>query len=312
MTHLDDNLLTALRAARPDTGDQPSASSPQATAMLTRILTAPESPTRRLTRRRLLLAGVPAVAATAAAVVLATTLTSPGPASNAVPTTASVRTGVLDAFQRASGDIFYSISTDRGAKGPEQTSRSWTYPAFPAKGQQVRYRLFTYLNGVPAEDTQSIYVQNFASGQSLSTNAGPRSAEIIDVQYATKTWSRQRSSAPIVDVRSSPSQIQEQVASGHFTVVGRGRVQGHEAIELTWTRSSSRLLFTWTMWVDAHSYTPLRATRTMQIRMRGGHDVMMNTWAAQYQLLPATPANLNLLNPPIPAGFHRVPRSPNF
>jgi hypothetical protein len=319
MTHLDDNLLTMLRAARPDTGDQPSASSPAATAMLTRILAAPRAPAHRVTRRKLVLTGVPAAAGTAAAVLLATTLTSSGSpsgtASSALPSASHVRTAVLDALQRDSGDIIYQVSTSTGPVAAGRTSRIWTYPAFPVKGQQVRHRLFTFLNGKPTEDTESIYVQNWTSALSLSTTAGPRSAEIIDVQYGTKTWSRQRSSIPIVAVGVSPALIREQIASGRFIVVGRGHVRGHEAIELSWTRSpgrSSQLVLKTTFWVDAHSYVPLSATGTMRLQGNGGHDKLMQSGSTQYQVLPATPANLALLNPPIPPGFTRVPRSPNF
>src|SRR5260370_15173435 len=54
MTPLDD-LLTALRAARPDPGCQPSATSPEARAMLARIVQA-RHPAPRLARRWRLLA----------------------------------------------------------------------------------------------------------------------------------------------------------------------------------------------------------------------------------------------------------------
>jgi hypothetical protein len=36
------------------------------------------------------------------------------------------------------------------------------------------------------------------------------------------------------------------------------------------------------------------------------------TATTAYQILPASPANLNLLTPPIPPGFTRIARSPNF
>jgi hypothetical protein len=60
MTPLDDDLLTALRAARPGTGYQPSATSPEAGAMLARIMRTPRAPALRRTHRWLLQARRPA------------------------------------------------------------------------------------------------------------------------------------------------------------------------------------------------------------------------------------------------------------
>lgn len=77
MTQLDDDLLAALRAARPAPGYQPSASSPEASAMLARVLRSREDRAARrypvMLRwrpRRLLLAGLPAVAAAAALAIV--------------------------------------------------------------------------------------------------------------------------------------------------------------------------------------------------------------------------------------------------
>jgi hypothetical protein len=315
MTPHDDDLLTALRAARPTAGYDPSASSPEATAMLTRILTAPEAPADRVTRRRLLLAGIPAAAGVAAAAVLATTLASGG-STPATPTTASVRTAVLDAFARDSGDIFYTTTTITRARGPAMTQRSWVYPAFPAAGQLVRYRLFTLPDGVPSEDTESIYVQDAAATHlSMPAADGPRSAETIDVEYATKTWSRQRTTSVLLGGGLGPAQVRQQIASRRFTVVGQGYVQGRQAIELSWSQSPTSgraaMSFTTTMWVDAHSYVPLRSVSTLQLRLQD-RDVVLATTTTQCQILPATPANLALLSPPIPAGFTRTPTSPHF
>src|SRR5579859_7654872 len=74
MTPLDDDLLAALRAARPDPGYQPSATSPEAAAMLSRIVRArhgvPEGnlPTRRRRRAPIIILAT-ATAALAAVVV---------------------------------------------------------------------------------------------------------------------------------------------------------------------------------------------------------------------------------------------------
>jgi hypothetical protein len=308
-TPLDDDLLTALRAARPDPGDHVSATSPEATAMLARVLRAPTDPVPRMIRRRLLLAGIPAMAGAAAAGVLVASVTSSG-AGSTRPTVSSVRTAVLDAFQRASGDIVYSTRTIESSAGPVMTQRGWVYPAFPVPGQQVRFRLFQLRDGVPEEDTESVYTQDAAAGQlSMSTTQGPRSAEITDVQYATRTWSRQRSSSVLLAGSLSPSLIRDQIASGRFTVVGTVRLHGRQAVEITWSRSLGPTTVTTTLWVDARTYVPLRSVLTMRA---GPANRLLETDTTDYQILPATAANLNLLTPPIPAGFRQTASSPNF
>jgi len=308
MIPLDDDLLAALRAARPDPGYQPSADSPEAAAMLARILRARRDPARRMTRRRLVLAGLPAMAGVAAAAVVGAAVTSSGPGSTR-PTVSSVRTAVLDAFERDSGDIVYTTRTIQWSRGPVTTQQAWTYPAFPVPGQQVRFRLFQSQNGVPVEDTESIYIQDNSSGLTQSTTAGPRSAEIIDVEYATRTWSRQQSSSVLLAGSLSPSLIRDEIASGRFTVLGRVSLAGRQAIELTWSSSLGRLTVTTTLWVDAQTYQPLRSVATTRAAL---HDLLITAATTEYHILPATPANLDLLSPPIPAGFTRTASSPHF
>ena len=308
MIPLDDDLLAALRAARPDPGYQPSADSPEAAAMLARILRARRDPARRMTRRRLVLAGLPAMAGVAAAAVVGAAVTSSGPGSTR-PTVSSVRTAVLDAFERDSGDIVYTTRTIQWSRGPVTTQQAWTYPAFPVPGQQVRFRLFQSQNGVPVEDTESIYIQDNSSGLTQSTTAGPHSAEIIDVEYATRTWSRQQSSSVLLAGSLSPSLIRDEIASGRFTVLGRVSLAGRQAIELTWSSSLGRLTVTTTLWVDAQTYQPLRSVATTRAAL---HDLLITAATTEYHILPATPANLDLLSPPIPAGFTRTASSPHF
>ncbi len=309
MTPLDDDLLTALRAARPGLGCQPSATSPEATAMLTRILQDRHERVPHVIRRRLLLAGLPVMAGAAAAAVLVASATSSGSGSTR-PTVSSVRTAVLDAFERDSGDIVYSTRTIQLAKGPVMTQQAWTYPAFPATGEQVRFRLFQLKDGVPVEDTESIYIHDAAAGRlTQSTTEGPKVAEIIDVEYATQTWSRQQSSSVLLAGRLSPSLIRDQIASGGFTVVGTVRLDGRQAVQVTWSGSHGPLTVTTTLWVDARTYLPLRSVSTTRA---APHDLLLEADTMEYQILSATPANLDLLAPPIPAGFTRTASSPHL
>lgn len=96
-----DDLLTALRAARPDPGYQPSPASPEALALLARVTATPHHPERAHPRRpprRLILVGIPAIAAAAAAGgVVVATRDSAGP----LPEAATLRIAILDAFDQA-------------------------------------------------------------------------------------------------------------------------------------------------------------------------------------------------------------------
>jgi hypothetical protein len=308
MTQSDDDLLTALRAARLDPGYQPSGASPEATAMLARILQARHNPAPRVIRRRVLLVGLPAVAGAAAAAVLVASVISSGPVSR--PAVSSVRTAVLAAFARDTRDIVYSTRTIQLRHGPVITQRAWEYPAFPIPSQQVRFRLFQIRDGVPVEDTASVYVQDAAAGQlSLSTTQGPRSAETTDVRYATRTWSRQKSSSVLLAGSLSPALIRDQVASGGFTEVGTARLDGRQAVEVTWSRSYGGLSVRTTLWVSARTYQPLRSIAVTRVQPRG---TLIRTDTTEYQILPVTRTDLSLLTPSIPAGFTRTATSPHF
>jgi hypothetical protein len=179
MTPADDELLTALRSARPDPGYRPSPRSPEATAMLAGILGARrelEHP-RRVTRRRIVLAGLPALAVAVVAAVVAVSVTSSGPAPGHLSAT-TVRTAILDALRLRSNDILYQVETlQLSSKRGVDVGRSWVYPAFPAVGQQVRYRDLEYHSGKPYRDVESIYTETADMEHlTLNTRQGPRSA----------------------------------------------------------------------------------------------------------------------------------------
>lgn len=287
---------------------------------------------RTVPRLRLALAGGVAVAVSVAiSVGLLAGLAGPAalPQGSARPTVANVRTAVLDAFERHSGDIMYATRTTQQIDGPKESQQIWTYPAMPVPGQRIRVRLFDYQHGKPVWDAESIYVAGPQSDRLVRpTTGGPRVAEIIDVQYATRTWSRLRSPAPLVADNLSPGMIRQQIASGGFTVAGTVHLQGRPAVELTWSRRlGPRMVITTRLWVDARTYLPLRSVDTQWVGASGQHPIQMQvngkrvaagrhlalfTDTTEYHMLPATPANLALLTPPIPAGFARTACSPQF
>jgi hypothetical protein len=97
-------------------------------------------------------------------------------------------------------------------------------------------------------------------------------------------------------------------------MVGTVRLRGRPAIELTWTRrleASGHTGLTTHLWVDAQTYMPLRSI-TVQWAGPPAHRLAILTVTANYRILAATPANLGLLNPPIPRGFTRTATSPHY
>jgi hypothetical protein len=312
MTPTDDDLLTALHSARPAPGYRPSPNSPEAAAMLARILDGPRepaSPRRLVTRRRLVRTGLPALAAAVTATIVAVTLTPSGPARSQL-SAGMVRTAVLDALQQNSGDILQISSTDQanGTEGPSSSS-AWIYPAFPVVGQQVRFRHLSYLDGKPYLDVESIYTEDARMEQLTSSGTQVQPAEIVGVDYQNRTWAKYTSSAFPGNLAFSPSLIRSEIASGRFTVDGTVKLNGQDTVELSWTEriapgpASSPV----TLWVDAQTYVPLRETYVIA---EPGAVTVKTT--VTYQMRAAATANLEVLTPVIPTGFTRAQQVPGL
>jgi hypothetical protein len=316
MTPADDELLTALRSARPDPRYRPSPHSPEATAMLAGILGARGEleHSRRATRRRIVLAGLPALAVAVVATVVAVSVTSSGPAPAHLSAT-TVRTAILDALRLRSDDILYQVTTLKlSSKRGVYVDRGWVYPAFPAVGQQVRYRDFDYHYGKPYQDVVSIYTETAAMEHlTLKTTQGPRSAKIVAVDYPSRTWARFTTTTVPVALIASPALIRSEIATGRFTVDGTVKLHGREAVKLSWGPFTNHF----TLWVDSRTYVLLRSVQTVPLgtssalpsRSRPG---TVSTTTSTYQMRPATAASLKLLTPVIPAGFTRAAMIPRF
>jgi hypothetical protein len=316
MTPADDELLTALRSARPDPGYRPSPRSPEATTMLAGILGARREleHSRRVTRRRIVLAGLPALAVAVVAAVVAVSVTSSGPAPGHLSAT-TVRTAILDALRLRSNDILYQVETlQLSSKRGVYVDRRWVYPAFPAVGQQVRYRDFAYHYGTPYQDVESIYTETADMEHlTLDTRGGPRSAKIVAVDYPSRTWARFTTTTVPVALNASPALIRSEIATGRFTVDGTVKLDGREAVKLSWGPFTNHF----TLWVDSRTYVLLRSVQTVPMgtssappsRSRPG---LVSTTTLTYQMRPATGASLKLLTPVIPAGFTRAAQEPPF
>ena len=284
--------------------------------MLAGILGARREPerSRRVTRRRIVLAGLPALAAAVVAAVVAVSVTSSGPAPGHL-SAATVRTAILDALRLRSGDILYQIQTlQLSSKTGADAGRSWVYPAFPAVGQQVRYRDLEYHFGKPYQDVESIYTQTVAMEHlTLNTRQGPRSAKIVAVDYPSRTWARFTTTTVPVALSASPALIRSEIAAGRFTVDGTVKLDGREAVKLSWGPFTNHF----TLWVDSRTYVLLRSVQTVPMgtssappsRSRPG---LVSTTTVTYQMRPATAASLKLLTPVIPAGFTHAAMIPRF
>jgi hypothetical protein len=214
---------------------------------------------------------------------------SPGPGSvGHQQASESLRTKLLAALSASGGKIVYQRTTDLSPGTTAHTvMQSWYYPWLPKAGQLERGReQILNTDGTPLRDSQIRYT-TLAAGQDLYAKG-----EIIDVEYATATWSMQHYRWLFDDDPGAPTTLWTMIHNGMLSVVGRTRLDGHPAIEVRFKigPSSDYLL------VDARTYLPLRTLISKGASVR----------RYDYQYLPATAANLTKLTAPIPPGFHRT------
>jgi hypothetical protein len=128
------------------------------------------------------------------------------------------------------------------------------------------------------------------------------------IDPATRTYSQMRfsegsdpeSRLPSPNLYSSASQVQQTLQSGQVTQKGTATVDGTQAIDLSVavpTVPAGAQSFALTLYVDAHTYQPLRTVQVYD----GLHDLMLADW------MPATPDNIaRAEDDSIPAGYAKV------
>lgn len=126
------------------------------------------------------------------------------------------------------------------------------------------------------------------------------------VTYPSHTWWTAQSPRPAVTGSASagclpagqirltgganawPAFIHSQLACGAYTVAGKQTLGGVDALRITGSSGQ------FTLWVNPVTYLPMR--------LQAGGLMQIN-----FQWLPPTPANLAMLNMPVPASFQQVP-----
>jgi hypothetical protein len=263
------------------------------------------------------LAGIPVVAGAAAAGIVVATARSDGPsrpvspAAGSLPSTSSVAAAVLDAFERASGDILATVIQIPVRNWPVSTIRAWAYPMFPQPGQEARYRLSLYRGGRQLWDSEQVYIWRERKREGNKSVSGTEILPGIAVDYQDRTWFRGDVLYPEVLANQSPSDIRALFQSrggvlfGMPRVVGTEELDGRRVLKLEYTIYGGYIRY---LWVDARTYMLLKSVVTATDRAAGG--LVPNT--AVYQVLPATQANLALLTPVVPAGFTSVTKQPSI
>ena len=258
-------------------------------------------PRRHALRAGLALAGAGAVAA---GVVIAAT--AHGPAATATPVAAAtLRTHLLAAIGTASGDILYAHG------GPAPGGGTWQWPAYPQPGQRVHiHTLGLGSGGAVFKDGEYSFtmpsVSEPPSSYIADLNQGglQLSGTILAVNHFRHVWGQWHARF-ILGFGLDAAGIRAEIADGQFTVLGRTKLHGLQAIELKINVPPSNEapphVTAERMWVDAVTYLPVRD----DIRMSNGRQSVTN-----YTFLPPTPGNLAKLRPVIPAGYTRVPGGP--
>lgn len=134
---------------------------------------------------------------------------------------------------------------------------------------------------------------------------GKQSLATTVVTYPSHTWWTAQSARPELTGSASagclpsgqirltgganawPGFIHSQLACGAYTVAGRQALGGVDALRITGNSGQ------FTLWVNPVTYLP--------VRLQAGGLIQIN-----FQWLLPTPANLAMLNMPVPASFHQV------
>jgi hypothetical protein len=244
-----------------------------------------------------------------------------GPAIPAAisPTAASLRDAILTAFSDTASSISYARSVFTTA-GHRRVIDVWTSPFEGSTGQSQTRREVVTDDGQTVRDTEMIYVlpaPNAAvpincNGEIYSPKPPPirgqsdvqaTDGRLIDVEYASKSWSDQPDTCIPVTQPADAAQIRSDIAAGGWTVVGRDDIDGQPAVELN-LAGSAQPASADLLWIDARTYLPIQASAN-----KGGLP-KVDGLVTTYHFLSDTPDNQKNLTTPKPAGFTQTATPP--
>jgi hypothetical protein len=241
------------------------------------------------------------------------------PGQAGLPSAASVGQAMLTAFQGVRDDIEYTMQTGGVTRGVATSmNQTWSWPAQPDPGrQQVERTVWAeHTHGVAGlavvEDSAVGYTTPAAGVQRVRgqvtmvcyAGTGQTGCAWDSRQTPPGTWSQvsQRVWASTSDISAagglSPADLARGVAKGYWQVVGRTRLEGQPALELSETGRGPVVYdpLPTLLWVNARTHLPIRMVNGV------GHAQWdVNEWA----FLPPTAANLARLRVRIPPGYPR-------
>lgn len=297
------NLMDELRAAKPSYLDIPTSAETRRRELDHAFADPQAANVRKHTARwRFWVPGLVGVAATVTvtAVLVFSGGTKP---VHRKPSADSVGTAILAAFDATGGDIIHThtAQTNDTAYPRSEVSDSWIYPASAQPGRQVRFRMRTVINGHPLQDIEMIYA--YPGPPPLPPSRLHSTGELIDVEYATRTWSDQKHASVLATGGMTPSAdtLRQEISAGQYQVTRGVSLNGRAAIMLVWRQDDERAGFRdgsrTVLWVDAGTYFPIRESV----------ERIYHSWRTRsvtdYETIGATKSALALLTPPIPPGF---------
>jgi hypothetical protein len=242
------------------------------------------------------------------------------------PTTASLRHAILTAFSATASSIAYTHSVWTSAGQKTRVIDVWTSPFEGSTGQTRTMREVVTDGGHTVRDVEMIYTLPAPNavppancngqidapkpppvrGQSAGMQA--TDGRLIDVEFASRSWSDQPGTCIPVTQPADAAQIRSDIAAGGWTVVGRDHVDSQPAVELN-LAGSAKPASADLLWVNAQTFLPIQASAN-----KGGSPGVADSLVTTYRFLGDTPDNRKNLTTPIPGGFTQTatpPASPN-
>lgn len=242
-------------------------------------------------------------------------MTQPGPtpvgSQYRLPSAASMGRAMLTAANAANDDILYTLQTGVNRGSVVDTYRDWSWPAQPVTGQPERTLnvfsqrvptsgplllaetdAFNYIapkgdpNYVKGHLTVVCYVTSFSK-----QGCGYGNTNTPAGTYSTWYGRFVNPNPGLEDLR--PGALAKEITGGLWRVTRRAWYEGQPAVELAETPKGHYRPLPVVLWVNAHTYLPLR--------MLWGPGTPPST--VNWSFLKPTPGNMALLNARIPVGY---------